>query len=53
MWCVTLWVTEDPIKSDKTTPIDFTIQAETKEKAIEEAKKLCPYSVFESEATEM
>lgn len=53
MWYVTLWVVKDPINSEETTGIDFFIDAQTKEQAIQEAKNNCQYSVYESDAFEI
>ena len=52
MWNVTLWVLKNPIESEETTAIEFLIDADDEFEAIDKAKKQCPYSVYDSQATE-
>jgi len=52
MWNVTLWVFKNPIQSEETTAIEFLIDANDEFEAIDKAKKQCPYSVYDSQATE-
>ena len=51
MWEVTLWVIKNPIESEETTAIEYLIDANDEFEATDKAKKQCPYSVYDSEAT--
>lgn len=52
MWEVTLWVLKNPIQSEEITAIEYLIDADNEFEAMDKAKKQCPYSVYDSQATE-
>jgi hypothetical protein len=52
MWEVTLWVIKNPIESEETTVIEYLIDANDEFEAMDKAKKQCPYSVYDSTASE-